>query len=148
MKKNATTIPKDNPYLQLVGSFTSSFFDKYRQKYLRRQVIYFDKDGKKTSDVSQAMLTPFGKPVVAGLSDKPVLPVEPKNHHITFNPRDPLARQRAFSARASFMEMSSYGNDYRDKFDNLNYANNVANKVVEIVTIQNNNSKIPNDENK
>lgn len=130
--------PKENPYLTLVRSFTPAFYKECRIKLHKRQVLYYDEEGNKTPDVSKAILTPFGKPVVAGLTEKAVLLAEPVISRITFNPRDPLARQRAFSARASFMDMVSSGNDYRDKFDNLSYANNVANKVIDIFNSNNN----------
>lgn len=130
-----------NPYYDRYKSLNRERLNMYNLRLYKRQTLYFDDDGNEVTDVTKAAKDVYGKPIVSRLSSKNTLPYEEKNPRITFNPADPLARQRAFTARLAFSELNSVPVDYGDTFKSIEYVNNVAEKVTSIIKSQPSNNE-------
>lgn len=98
------------------------------QRFRHCMVFYRSKDGDKTTNIEDALLDAYNQPIAIGYSDKDFIPHGDytKRQTLSFNPADPLARERAFLARDSMLTLSSVPNDYTDKFDALTRVNNAA----------------------
>lgn len=98
------------------------------QNFRHCQVLYKCKDGGTTTDVEKAALDCYNQPVTCGYSEKDFIPHSDytKRQSLSFNPADPLARERAFLARDSMLTLQSVPNDYTDKFDALVRINHAA----------------------
>lgn len=99
-----------------------------RDKFRSVKPLYQTQDGKITDDIKEAGSDSFGAILVAGFDRHSSVPHEiytpPKP--ISFNPKDPTARQRAFELRSAFDGLSSQPNVYGDGFEVLQYANSIA----------------------
>lgn len=99
------------------------------QQFRHCQVLYKAKEGGTTTNIEEAALDCYNQPVTCGYSDKDFIPHTDynKRQSLSFNPADPLARERAFLARDSMLTLQSVPNDYTDKFDAMVRINNAAN---------------------
>lgn len=98
------------------------------QRFVSGAPLYLTSDGSNTTDITQAVLDPYGSPINNGVSETETIPHEvyTNTSPLSFNPSDPTARQRAFEARASFSDSVTIPNCYQDKFELINYANSVS----------------------
>lgn len=111
--------------------------NKFANQHFRVSVpLFHSKEGGTTTDVSLAKTDLFGCLSSAGYSKVSSVPhpVYSPPLPLSFNPRNPQARELAFEMRSAFDGLSSSPNIYGDEFSILQHANNIASQVFHRLT--------------
>lgn len=111
--------------------------NKFANQHFRVSVpLFHSKDGGTTTDASLAKTDLFGCLSSAGYSKVSSIPhsVYSPPLPLSFNPRNPQARELAFEMRSAFDGLSSSPNIYGDEFSILQHANNIASQVFHRLT--------------
>lgn len=111
--------------------------NKFSDQHFRVSVpLFHSKDGGTTIDASSAKTDLFGSLSSAGYSKDFSIPhpVYSPPLPLSFNPRNPQARELAFEMRSAFDGLVSSPNIYGDEFSILQHANNIASQVFHRLT--------------
>lgn len=110
---------------------------KFANQHFRVSVPLFrSKEGGTTTDASLAQTDIYGCLASAGYSQDSSVPhpVYSLSLPLSFNPRNPQARELAFEMRSAFDGLVSSPNIYGDEFSILQHANNIASQVFHRLT--------------
>lgn len=110
---------------------------KFANQHFRVSVPLFrSKEGGTTTDATLAQTDMYGCLASAGYSQDSSVPhsVYSPPLPLSFNPRNPQARELAFEMRSAFDGLVSSPNIYGDEFSILQHANNIASQVFHRIT--------------
>lgn len=110
---------------------------KFASQHFRVSVPLFRSiEGGTTTDASLAQTDIYGCLASAGYSQDSSVPhpVYSPPLPLSFNPRNPQARELAFEMRSAFDGLVSSPNIYGDEFSILQHANNIASQVFHRIT--------------
>lgn len=110
---------------------------KFASQHFRVSVPLFrSREGGTTTDASLAQTDIYGCLASAGYSQDSSVPhpVYSPPLPLSFNPRNPQARELAFEMRSAFDGLVSSPNIYGDEFSILQHANNIASQVFHRLT--------------
>lgn len=126
MSKTEITSKPASRHLEVVDARYRREHDHFH--HLECAPIYQSKTtGKSTTDINDALIDPYGMPICRGYSKDEFRVKNTKKAPLSFNPKDPTARLRAFEMRAKMNDIQSSPTDYSDKFEVIQYVNNVSN---------------------
>lgn len=122
---------KDNKNPHRRGSVVSSKFRRMYDFVLSSSAPrYQTQDGGYTTDVSDALCDPFGRPVQCGYDNSVSHPVDLCSPPLCLDPSDMTSRLRALEARQRFNDFSLPPVIYEDSVDAAQRANNICNKLI------------------
>lgn len=87
-----------------------------------------------TTDITQAELDPFGRPIKIGYSKTEYTIDKDTSKPLCLDPSDPAQRLRAIEARARLENAVFEPTIYEEKIDAVSRTNNIANKVLNKIT--------------
>lgn len=111
--------------------------NKFSNQFFKVSVPLFrSKDGGTTIDASLAESDIYGCLASVGFSKDVSVPhsVYSLPKPLSFNPKNPHARELAFEMRSAFDGLVSLPNIYGDEFSILQHANNIASQVFHRLT--------------